>query len=137
MDPLSISASIIAVIQLTGKVIEYVNAVQDAPKERANVAIEISNLFNLLVTIRYRLEEGRSNEPWYAAIKSLGVRNGPLDQYKYALEELQRKIVHGSMTNRIGQALVWKFGKEEVKSLLSRIESLKSVIHIALEMDHL
>jgi len=34
-------------------------------------------------------------------------------------------------------ALVWKFSKDEVDDILSRIERLKSLTQIALEMDHL
>lgn len=137
MDPLSVTASIIAILQLTNKVIEYLGDVQDAPKDRARLAVEASNLYSLLITLRYRLEEGRSNEAWYTAVRSLGVQNGPLDQYKDTLEQLQRKVTSGSGIKKIGHALVWKFSKEEAIGLLSRMESLKSLIQIALEMDHL
>ena len=137
MDPLSVTASIIAILQLTSKVIEYIDDVRDAPKERARLAIEASNLYSLLIILRYRIEDGRSNEAWYTAIRLLGVQNGPLDQYKDALEQLQRKIVSGSGIKKIGHALLWKFSKEEITGLLSRMESLKSLIQIALEMDHL
>jgi hypothetical protein len=65
------------------------------------------------------------------------VQNGPLDQYKDTLEQLQRKVIGGSGIKEIGRTLVWKFSKEEVTGLLSRMESLKSLIQIALEMDHL
>lgn len=137
MDPISVTASIIAIIQLTSKVIEILDVVRNAPNDRARLAIEVSNIYNLLIILRYRLEEGRSNEAWYTAIRSLGVQNGPLDQYKDALEQLQRKVVSGSGTKKIGHTLLWMFSKEEIKSLLSKMESLKSLIHIALEMDHL
>lgn len=137
MDPLSITVNIITVLQLTSKVIEYLNDVKNAPKDGARFAIEASNLYNLLVTLRYRLEEGRSNEAWYTAVRSLGVQNGPLDQYKHALEQLQRKIMSESGLGKIGSALLWKFNKEEVASVLSRMERLKTLIQIALEMDHL
>ncbi|XTI92171.1 hypothetical protein V2W45_1421691 [Cenococcum geophilum] len=136
MDPLSVTASIIAILQLTNKVIEYLGDIQDAPKDRACLAVEASNLYSLLITLRYRLEEGQSNEAWYMAVRSLGVQNGPLDQYKDMLEQLQRKAISGSGIKKIGHALVWKFSKEEATGLLSRMESLKSLIQIALEMDH-
>jgi len=32
---------------------------------------------------------------------------------------------------------LWKFRKEEVAKLLARMERLKSLVNIALEMDHL
>jgi hypothetical protein len=68
MDPLSITASIIAVLQLTGKLISYLSDVKNAPKDRIQCALEVSNLRNLLLTLRFRLEEGitsggKSTEP--------------------------------------------------------------------------
>jgi hypothetical protein len=137
MDPLSVTASIVAILQLTTEVIKYLNDVKDAPKDRARFAIEASNLSNLLVSLRYRLEEGRSKEAWYKEVNSLGVQDGPLDQYKHALEKLQLKVLGGKGLAKIGNALVWKFSKEEVASILSRIERLKSLVQIALQMDHL
>ncbi|KAI9767963.1 MAG: hypothetical protein M1840_005275 [Geoglossum simile] len=92
MDPLSVTASIIAILQLTSKVIEYPNEIKDAPKDRAQCAIEASNLYNLLIMLRYRLEEGTSNEPWNTAVQAIGVKDGPLDQYKLMVEQLHTKI---------------------------------------------
>ena len=137
MDPLSVTASIIAVLQLTNEVIQYLNYVKDAPKERARFAIEASNLYNLLINLQYRLEEGGANEAWYTVIRTLNVHNGPLDQYKNALEQLQRKVMSSSGLKSIASGLAWKFSREEVTSILSRMEHLKSLIQIALEMDHL
>ena len=137
MDPLSIAASIIAVEQLTCKVVAYLNDVKDASKDRARCAIEASNLYNLLVTLRFRVEEGRSNESWYTAVRALAVQNGPLDQYRHALEQLQVKVMSGSGHKKLGNALVWKFIKDEVACVLSGIERLKTLVQIALEVDHL
>ncbi|RYP68349.1 hypothetical protein DL771_006735 [Monosporascus sp. 5C6A] len=136
MDPLSVTASIIAILQLTSKVIEYLNDVKDASKDRARCAIEASNLYSLLVNLRFRLEEGNSNEPWYAAVRALGVENGPLDQYRHALEQLHPKTTSGSGIKKMANALMWKLNKEEVTSILSRMERLNGLVHIALEMDH-
>src|SRR5579862_8185400 len=114
MDPLSITASIFAILQLTSKVIEYLDDVKDAPEDRAQCAIEASNLYNLLTTLRYRLEEGASNKPWNAAVRALNVKNGPLDQYKLLLEGLQAKILREGGINKVSHFLLWKFVKEEV-----------------------
>ena len=136
MEPLSIAANIIAAVQLTGAVIGYLIDIKDASTDREQYALEASNLYNLLVTLRFRLE-GRSNEPWYTAVRALGVENGPLDQYKHALEQLLTRIAGGSGIKKMGNTLLWKFRKEEVKGLLSRMEHLKTLVQIALEMDHL
>jgi hypothetical protein len=141
MDPLSATASIIAVLQLSHKVIGYLNDVKDASKDRARCAIEAANLNSLLTALRFRLEEEETNStmPWYTAIRALAVENGPLDQFKQALEELQNRMTggSGSRAQRFGDVLVWKFKKEEIASILSRMERLKTLIQVALQMDQL
>ncbi|EUC29589.1 hypothetical protein COCCADRAFT_69931, partial [Bipolaris zeicola 26-R-13] len=122
MDPLSITASIIAVLQLSAKVLGYLNDVRDAPKDRAKCAIEASSVHNLLTSLRFLLEEENANVPWYKAVCDLGVQNGPLDQFRQALETLQSKITDGGRLKKVVEALVWKFKREEIASILDQIE---------------
>ncbi|KAF1939264.1 hypothetical protein EJ02DRAFT_446309 [Clathrospora elynae] len=136
MDPLSIAASIIAVLQLSAKVLAYLNDVKDASKDRAKCAVEASNLHSLLLSLRFRLEEGTTNTPWYTAIRALAVDNGPLDQFKQALETLQNRMTNGGRLKKASEALIWKFKKEEIAGILDRIERLKLLVEIALQMDH-
>ena len=137
MDPLSVTASVIAVLQLTGTVLSYLNDVKKAPKECQQCTIEASNLQNLLINLRYRLEQGQIGDPWFAAVRALNIENGPLDQYKQALEQLQSKVDVGNGVRKVKRQLVWKFSKAEVAEILARMERLKSLLSIALEMDHL
>ena len=137
MDPLSITASVIAILQLTGTVLGYLSDVKNAPKECQQCAIEASNLLYLLTTLRYRLEQEQTGDPWFTAIRPLNVENGPLNQYKQALEQLRFKIDVGTGAQNIKRRLVWKFSKAEVAAILVRMERLKSLVSIALENDHL
>ncbi|EOA81085.1 uncharacterized protein SETTUDRAFT_44889 [Exserohilum turcica Et28A] len=136
MDPLSVTASIIAVLQLSGKVLEYLNDVKDASKDRTQCALELLNLCSLLYKLRDHIETGARSQPWCTAVEALAVREGPLDQFKQALEALQTKIIDGGPLKKVGEALVWKFKKEEIAGILDRIERLKSLVEIALQMDH-
>ncbi|ORY00885.1 hypothetical protein BCR34DRAFT_546658 [Clohesyomyces aquaticus] len=136
MDPLSATASVIAVLQLSSKVVGYLTDVKDASKERARCAIEACNLHSLLLNLRFRLDEGSADTSWYTAIRALAVKSGPLDQFKQALELLQTKMTDGGRVKNAGEALLWKFKKEEIASILDRMERLKSTVEIALQMDH-
>ncbi|KFY17788.1 hypothetical protein V492_00386 [Pseudogymnoascus sp. VKM F-4246] len=138
MDPLSVTASIIAIVQLTSVIIGFLNDVKDASKDRARCAIEVSNVSSLLVALIYRLEEASANDGWYTEVQSLAAANGPIDQYRSALEQLQSKLTSTASNGlkKFGSALTWKFSKEEVTNILTRIERLKSLTQIALEMDH-
>ncbi len=137
MDPLSITASVIAVLQLTGEVIKYLSDVADAPKECQECTIEASNLHNLLINLRYRLEQGQTGDPWFTAIRTLNVENGPLDQYKQALEQLRSKVDANNGAQKMKTRLVWRFSKAEVTGILAKMDRLKTLVSIALEMDHL
>jgi hypothetical protein len=135
MDPLSITASILTLLQLTEKVIRYARQTKDAPKERTRVLQEASGLVGLLITLKSLVDDCDPQDPWLRATSRLATSNGPLEQYRSALEKLTGKIMPGDGLRKIGQALVWKFTKEDVSDLLSQIERVKSLVDIALGMD--
>jgi hypothetical protein len=137
MDGLSVSASIVAILQLTGEVIKYLNNVKDASKECQRCTIEASNLQSLLMNLRYHVEQSKNDDSWYTAVRALNIENGPLDQYKQALEQLRSKVEIQDGVQKSMKRLLWKFSKEEVASILGRMERLKSLANIALGMDHL
>jgi hypothetical protein len=136
MDPLSITASAITVLQLTTEVIRYLTDVKDAPKECQQCVIEASNLLGALIVLRHRAEQAQIGDPWFEQLRKLNARDGPLDQYKQALELLLARVDIGEGIQKIKRRLLWKFNKEEVASILARMERLKGLVSIALEMDH-
>jgi hypothetical protein len=135
MDPLSIAVSVLTLLQLTEKVIKYARQTKDLPRERTRVLQEASGLFGLLVTLKSLVDDCDPQDPWLQATSRLATSDGPLDQYRSALEKLIDKIMPGDGLRKIGQALVWKFTKEDISDLLSQIERVKSLIDIALGMD--
>jgi len=137
MDGLSVAASVIAVLQLTGAVIAYLNDVKDAPKECQQWAIEASNLQSLLINLLYQLNQGQTGDRWYTAVRALNVGNGPLDQYKQALEQLQSRVEIRDGIQKVKRRLLWKFSREEVASILARMERLKTHVSFALQIDQL
>jgi hypothetical protein len=137
MDVLSVAASIIAIIQIAGQVTTYLADVKDAPRECENCIIELSNSNILLLQLKARLSESSPQEPWYAKVHALNVQDGPLDQYKRSLEDLLEKVNAQSKMRKLINTLLWSRIKEEVAGLLAKMERLKSLVSIALQMDHL
>jgi thymidylate synthase len=137
MDPLSITASIIAILQLTTTVIECLSNAKGASTDRTLFTTEVSNLSSLLFTLVSRLEEGRSNEPWHKQVRALSEKDRTLDQYRAALEQLQHKISKRGGITTISNTLLWKYVKDDIQAILSRIECLKTLVQIALQIDHL
>jgi hypothetical protein len=136
MDGLSAAASIIAVVQLTGTVLSYLKAVHDAGKDCESYFQEAPGLCGLLTTLQIHILGGRNSEPWFNAVRTL--EHGPLDQYKAALKQFVSKVSPGEgRRERLAQRLTWAFVKDDIKDLLGKTERLKSLVQIALQMDHL
>jgi hypothetical protein len=96
MDPLSITASIITVLQATKAIISFSKETKDAPKELTKVHEEAQNLVILLYELKDYVTGQDTPEPWLRATSGLAIRDGPLDQYKEALEILvSRTTGHG------------------------------------------
>jgi hypothetical protein len=137
MDGLSVAASIIAVIQIAGQVTTYLGDVKDAPRECEKCMVELSNSNILLLQLKARLSESSSQGPWYAKVQALNVKDGPLDQYKRSLEDLLEKVKAPSKMRKLVNTLLWSGIKEEVAGLRAEMERLKTLVSIALGMDHL
>lgn len=135
MDPLSLTASLIAVLELSSMLTSYIIDTRNATSEQAKVAVEASNLYSLLTTLRFRVEEARSDDPWFNQVKLLGTENGPLDQFKDVLETTVKHISSSTKRDQIKSALWWRFTKKEVDNALARMERLKSLVSCALTND--
>ena len=132
------TASIIGILQLTTTLTGYINNVRNATAEQRMVAIEASNLYGLLTSLRLRIEAVRFADPLLQQIKILGLRNGPLDQLKDTLQKMVDRIPtvsSTSMRDQIKSALRWEFTKAEIDGALKRMERLKSLITCVLTND--
>ncbi|KAF1362416.1 hypothetical protein EJ07DRAFT_163659 [Lizonia empirigonia] len=135
MDPLSVTASIIAILQLMLKVCEALSDARDAATDRSQFTTDISNLSNLLVALLSRLDES-SADPWHANVRAMGGKDNLLYQYRVALEQLKDKISAGHGMKKMATILLWKYIKDDAEHILLRLGRLQSLVQIALEMDH-
>ena len=136
MDPLSATASIITVLELALKVSDHLN-VKDAPKERLRCWRETVSLCSLLTELKCMMKGEHATEEWFSRVRALTVENGPMDQFKQTLEQLQAKV---TSDGRVGEAvaiLTWNFNKKELRNIFERMERLKSSVQLALEMAHM
>ncbi|KAF2010542.1 hypothetical protein BU24DRAFT_414117 [Aaosphaeria arxii CBS 175.79] len=127
MDPIKITTSITAILADTQTVLGYLKDAKDAPEERKRYTAEIINLRTLLFDIEDHVKWADITQLGYTAVQALTVKDGPLDQFKQALEMMQ-----GDRQGREGDTLVWKFEKEDIASIFNRMERLKSLLQLAL-----
>jgi hypothetical protein len=138
MDPLSITLSIVALLKLTEQIVSYAKLMKDAPKERTRILREASSLRGLLATLKDIIAEAEQDpqDQWLRAIADLATPGGPLRQCELALEALL-KLTPSHGIRGAFQRVTWKFSKDEVDELLSQVERVKTLVGIALEMDHM
>ena len=106
-DPLSITAGIIAILQLTTTVVQYLNNVKDAPAERQGILIEVSTASGFLHTLKALAKGMTPDDVHTSALRSLNVTDGPLEQFKSALEFLVLKLEPAHGLKRASRALSW------------------------------
>ena len=137
MDPLSVSASITSLLQLTGTVIQYLNTAKGASEERRTILLELSSISGMLYTLQDQAVETQPGNPWSSTLGSLSMPNGPIEQFKTALERLAKKLAPVKGWKEVGKAVIWPFQKEEVKEILSTIERQKSLFNMARQNHHM
>ena len=134
MDPLSVTASIVAVLQATKELIDYLNDVRGASEEQKEIAKEASNIYAFLQNVRNRVERANTQDPWFDRVRSLTASGGLLKQLEDVLSKMVERI---RGRNQLGRAFKWPFNKKEVREALERIERLKSSISAELDIDQL
>lgn len=141
VDPLSVTSSIIAIVQLVGKLTSYFRDVKDAPTELRRYAQEAIAFHGVLNLLSFDIEQSGNSpaEPWREAVKALGQPNAELDRLKRLLEALVEKIPseHDSASIKLRARLKWKFEKAEVAELCARMERVKTLVQVAMQRDSL
>ncbi|KAH0537365.1 hypothetical protein FGG08_005844 [Glutinoglossum americanum] len=136
-DPLSISASIVAILQLIGTVVQYLNDVGGASEDRRRILGEVTSVSGILFLLKDHGERTQWGDSWSATIKSLNVPNGPIEQFRIAIQRLASKLEPAGGLKKVGKELAWPFQKGEVREILSTIEHQKTLFNLALQNDHI
>lgn len=138
MDPLSISASITALLQLTSTVIQYVDGVKGAAEDRRKIFSELASVNVILLNLQGHADKAKQGDQWSSTLQSLNVPEGPLDQFQRALEHLSSKLAPPARgLKKLGKAIIWPFQKEEIKEILCSIERQKALLNLAIQNDHM
>ena len=134
VDPLSVSASLVALLQLSTTVVKYLSDVKNAPDDHRRLMVEVIYIKGLLSTLQDLAQPG---ETWMETVQSLNAPNGPLELCSSLWKHLDERLRPVIGLNKARKILAWPFQKEEMKDILCRIERLKTIFGLALQNDHL
>ncbi len=135
-DPLSITASIITVLQLAGSVASLCLSYRDATKSKDGVLHQLLDELKGLTNILDPLAKLARDHGWETkSLESLNKPGGALDECKVLLETLQTElesVVVAQGVKKLGKILVWPIKEKGVQSLLKRLYQRKSTLALAL-----
>ncbi|KAK5991138.1 putative serine/threonine-protein kinase fhkC [Cladobotryum mycophilum] len=139
-DPLSISASIIAVLQLAATATQYVKDVKNGSTDRLRLRDELRGITCLLEMLRDRIEDADDTTDTGLTLKplffnSLCGSDGPVNLFKTVLEDIIAKLAPQHKISRLMQPLTWPFDKKDIAEMLASLERLKSHFTLVMQND--
>ena len=88
MDPISLAASLAALIQITTQAAQLLKGIKSGSDERIKLREEIRSTVCLLQMLQDRVDDAEMVEKDLASIGSLNFPGGPIDQLNDALHKL-------------------------------------------------
>jgi adenylosuccinate lyase len=131
-EPLSVAASILAVIQVSAAVVRSLGDLKDIPQDVRRLQKEIDTLHSVLLPVLERLNTPEEEHP--AAVQLLGAQ-GPLEEFRTLLEHLKKKLAPVAGLNKARRVVTWQFQKGEIRNILGTIERQKSLFVLALQSE--
>ncbi len=152
MDPISITGTIIAVLQLTATIIsityDYRQGVSSASREVLQLSSSLNSLKDVLEALLsliessssksesgFELKEERSGGTRLATVELLAKEGGTLESCFEELEKLKRKLEPERGWRSVRKSLVWPLKEKEVLRVLQGLERGKSMMLLALSAD--
>lgn len=133
MEPLSTTASITAILQLSSEAVKYIKGVAGATTERKRLRDEIRSCESILQRLKDEVEDVDGGQVWLEKI--IALEDGPLGRIRSALVAIMPKLEPKKGWRKTSSALKWPFDKIEVQGIISMIEREKKLLIIALNHD--
>jgi len=135
MDPLSATASIISVIQLSSDVVKIIGAATGATKERKRLREEVRACAYTLERLKDEVDDAEEGEAWSETIKALEAPEAPLGRLWTILGVIKTKTQPEEGIKKIWTSLKWPFEGKEVEKIMAAIEREKVLLGLALTND--
>lgn len=157
MDPLSVSASIVALAEFAKTAIEIVKDATMAEKEQHELVGELQTLHAMIKNLIDRRKNAQPSDPWSQGFLALvetggtltsnweylpptnGKPDGPLATLLRTMAEMLAKLDSSHPSHpwkKRGRRLVWHWSKEKYKGMLKDIENCRKEIREILHEDH-
>ncbi|KAK6202220.1 hypothetical protein LQW54_008932 [Pestalotiopsis sp. IQ-011] len=122
MEALGAAPSIIAVLEVSGKVLSHIRSAKGAKKDRQRLRDEVQACDDMLQQLQDNVDDPGEDMAWSEKITALGRPGAPLYRLHVTLTIINDKLEDSSKTgsrfSEIVASLKWPFDEKEVDKLL-------------------
>ncbi|KAJ9298846.1 hypothetical protein DTO271G3_3088 [Paecilomyces variotii] len=135
MDPLSISASIVALLQLSGNIIQLLATIASQNTVARALALEISATRGLLTSLS---DIAALDSEWNDKLREIVMADKPLQLLGNLLRKLEENLEDGSPSrlSQIGRKIIWPFRLQESQEMMDMARKVRGILAEALALDH-
>ena len=137
MDPISLAASLAALIQLSTKAAHCLREIKGGSEDRIRLREEIRGTTCLLEMLQDRVDDADSMGKDLVSISSLKLPGGPMDQLTNTLGQLVSSLTPKDRAQRLSRSLLWPLAKKEAGELIEVIERQKTALTLAIQNDNM
>ena len=138
MDPVSIAGTLIAIIQISGKVVslcyEYRRNVKNASAEISQLLEEVTSVRDVVERLHTVADAGEESGELQAS-DGIAERDTLLVRCLHEMQSLKAKLKLGKGVKGKSKLLVWPLKKKEVYESLATIGRIKATLQLALSAD--
>jgi hypothetical protein len=140
MDPLSITASAIAVIQLSGAIINacytYRSRLRSAAKDTSRIINELNALRTVIEALCQLLNDENETSPIHeSTLSRLSQPDGILATCLASLEQLSKRLEPKEGWRATKATILWPLKESDMKRALQDIDITKDTVQLALAAD--
>ncbi|CAI4213229.1 unnamed protein product [Parascedosporium putredinis] len=135
VKPLGAAASIIAVLQLSEKVVQYIKSAKGAKQQRTAFRDELRACEAILRELKDEADDSEEGQAWTATIETLEGPEAPLGRLYAALSGVEARLQPRDGVRGVLSNLQWPFSEKEVKEIFKAIEREKTLLQLALAND--
>jgi hypothetical protein len=144
MDGISLTASIIAVLQLTTSVAKqaykYGKSVKNASEDMGKISNQLKDVEAILVKLKALADReivaGNVLESWPTLV-SLNSPNGALERCRHTMEALCAELITAEGLKKYKQRVRWPSTKNKIERYLGDIRTQKDVFITLLNIEHM
>lgn len=130
-DPLSVAASITALLGLTTSLVKYINDTVNASDDKKKLSAEIRDTTVVLATLQ-ELVQPHAQEDLLPAAGSLEALARIMASLEKALVPLRARL-NSDRRSKIKGGLAWPFHEKEVRETLAAVERHKMSLSLTLQ----